>query len=333
MGECYLMGRGGGGVAYAVIHATFPLGSTVTCTSSDGSRVLTAKNGAGDSEWIFNVPKRDRWTIAAVNGSNKCTKVVIISGENQAKNVNLSFNPTPSFKFSGDYELVDDDNKAITDFANYTGNWKIRFLTSGLFAFTEHNGWDGVIDIFSVGGGSGSPFGTAFHGGGGAGGYTTTARGVSTEENDVIDVIVGAGGVAADKAWGEGGTGRSGRGGTSSFGNWAKAAGGKGGVDLTDGYDGLSGGTGGQQYGKSTKIPATDGADGDWVDKKKNPGKGQGTTTREFGESKGDPYSNGGCYGGEPRPNSGDAGRSSATLKKVGTNGADGIVIIRNHRS
>jgi hypothetical protein len=54
-------------------------------------------------------------------------------------------------------------------------------------------------------------------------------------------------------------------------------------------------------------------------------GTGQGTTTREFGESTGALYAQGGGSNTSNVANSGNGGRSNV-------NGSTGIVIIRNHR-
>ena len=86
----------------------------------------------------------------------------------------------PTFTYSGDYEVVDDDNNVITNIASYEGNWKIRFLSDGDLVFTNLNDVEDV-DIFVVGGGgngtNGSSYAgsTSIGGAGGGGGAAVTA--------------------------------------------------------------------------------------------------------------------------------------------------------------
>ena len=52
----------------------------------------------------------------------------------------------PKFSYTGDYEIVNDDDTAYTKGSE---NWKIKFYTSGTLVVEE----DVVIDVFLVGGG------------------------------------------------------------------------------------------------------------------------------------------------------------------------------------
>ena len=62
----------------------------------------------------------------------------------------------PKFEYTGTYEYIEDGG----------GNWRIKFLTSGVFTPLK----DMVIDAFMVGGGGGSPaVGYNDRGGGGDG--------------------------------------------------------------------------------------------------------------------------------------------------------------------
>ena len=69
------------------------------------------------------------------------------------------------------------------------------------------------------------------------------------------------------------------------------------------------------------------------------PGQGQGTTTREFGESTGDLYASGGYYNANNGTNGEGNGADNTGNGAGGTNnnnkstvGGSGIVVIRNHR-
>ena len=87
----------------------------------------------------------------------------------------------PVFTYSGTYELIDDGNK----------NWRIKFLTSGIFNASKLSS-KCYIDAFAVGGGgSGS---TDSYCGGGGGGYTDTYKNILISPNTDYQVTIGAGG-------------------------------------------------------------------------------------------------------------------------------------------
>ena len=72
---------------YAVIGVTYPSGSTCTCTN--GSKTLTAKDTSGKA--IFVIPSSGTWTVKAVNGSQSASKTVSITAEGQVKTVELVY--------------------------------------------------------------------------------------------------------------------------------------------------------------------------------------------------------------------------------------------------
>ena len=246
---------------------------------------------------------------------------------------------TPEFTYTGDYAIVDDNDNAISDFATWTGNWKIRFLTSGTLTFTNLNGAGNGIDVFLVGGGGGGGS-SGTYGGGGGGGYTKTIKAVAVHANTTYTIVVGAGG-EKESPGGE----------SSIFG--ASASGGKPGAGYgsNDGKGG-DGGSGGGAYGSNgARYGGTDGSDGEGPDNSR--GKGQGSTTREFGESSGRLYSGGGSSGqltsvgaskppidetaGAPKTSppanrGGGGGGTDHVNASTGTAGGSGIVIIRNKR-
>lgn len=239
----------------------------------------------------------------------------------------------PEFSYTGSYQLVDDNGGAVSD---STVNWKIRFLTSGTLTFAALNGAENGIDVFLVGGGGGSGGIYEWYPcGGGGGGYTTTQRGVAVSVNTNYPITIGAGGTGASTKNGTGGTG-----GTSTFGSIASAGGGYGGGAPSGGNGGSGGGTGqissnGSTDGITAGAPGVDGGDGGGS----HPGKGQGTTTREFGESYAELYAGGGSNGGGgtnpvSAANTGNGGTSplGGDSGKLGNPGYSGIVIIRNRR-
>ena len=178
------------------------------------------------------------------------------------------------------------------------------------------------IDVFCVGGGGSGGNSNAVSagfgvnarkylgGGGGGGGYTNTMKNVAVTPGQQLSVVVGNGG--------SGGTNSSGGhdGGKSSVGDICSAFGGLegGGYISTGKYGGSGGGADADyisydngseyNYGWKGNIGGKDGRNGedgvlvrtsDSDTPKTIGGKGQGTTTRYFGESTGTLYSAGGC--------------------------------------
>lgn len=88
MAKGFLYGNGGGsGKAYAVISATYPAGSTITCT--DGSKSLKPQGSEGQA--LFLVPYAGNWTVTATNGTDRISQTVKITTEGQSASVGLSY--------------------------------------------------------------------------------------------------------------------------------------------------------------------------------------------------------------------------------------------------
>ena len=243
----------------------------------------------------------------------------------------------PEFTYTGDYEIVNDADETITVSPD---NWKIRFLTSGTLTFTKLNVEENGIDVFCVGGGGASRWG------GGGGGYTTTQKRIPVSIGTPYDIVIGAGGGSEGANGGE----------TSAFGVSAK--GGYGGKTSGSEGDGGDGGCGGGGWGQPNGgSGGTDGSDGVLVSgtTMRSEGKGQGTTTREFGELNAKTYAGGGSGGYDDRVSSGvggsyvgGSGKGDSSSKNGQTNtggggggrsgnttfgcGGSGIVVIRNAR-
>ena len=215
----------------------------------------------------------------------------------------------------GTYQVLDDGG----------GDWRIKSLSSGTFTPLKNM----VVDVFLVGAGGGK--GSVRCGGGGAG-YTTTVRSITLAANTAYQITIGAAGKNGNKGNSTSVTDGTDGGTTSAFST--VAAGGKGsttgrGTAGTGGSGG--GGSGGGGYnsagsngGRGSAAGGTDGGDGTTATTAG--GAGQGTTTREFGETDGDLY----AFGGGDNlsitvPNSGNGG----TYK---VEPADGIVVIRQHK-
>ena len=199
----------------------------------------------------------------------------------------------PKFNYTGTYVYIDDGD----------GNWRIKFLTSGVFTFTK----DVIVDVFLVGAGGGGKSDSVS--GGGGGGYTKTEKSVAITKNTQYTIEIGVSGESINggntSAFGV--TAEGGKKGGSSFGNGGNGGSGGGGFGATGGIDGADGSTNSLYRG----------------------GKGQGTTTREFGESTGTLYASGGSGVSNGATaganNTGDGG----DIEKAG---GSGIVVIRNTR-
>ena len=180
-----------------------------------------------------------------------------------------------TFSYTGKFKVID-GSEENTYAANSAGttvyikntNWKVHFLSSGVFKKELLNT---NIDIFAVGGGGGSSGSNASycnggtnggcnHFGAGGGGFTTTKTNVSLTQSSYTVTIGAGGGLGSD-------------GNTSSFGSLCSAAGGKHGNfsycgECSNGYfihqshfaggTGGSGGSGGAGIGghNTQKVPS-----------------------------------------------------------------------------
>lgn len=303
-----------GGGAGGVLTVTVSPGELVTVSNSDKSQAKAA-NASGMA--VFKGLKAGPWTVAVTRNGKPTAKTVIVVTD---YSVSIPLSTIPEFTYTGDYEIVNDSDEPITI---SEGNWKIRFLTSGTLTFTNLNGAEGGIDVFLVGGGGNGETIRGARGGGG--GYTKTVKGVSIAIATPYTVTIGA----------SSGT-------SSAFGASANGA------------SGANGGSGGGGGGSSSGTPGNGGSNGGngTAGNVSGGGTGQGTTTREFGESTGKLYSGG---GGGSAAHAGAAGDSTAGAGAAfggaakngvantgggggaaysGTAGAggSGIVIIRNVR-
>lgn len=172
----------------------------------------------------------------------------------------------------------------------YTGTYNerlddgvVELLTSGVLTFKKET----VIDVFMVGGGaSGGNFAKA----GGSGGYTKTSFNIIPRKNQSYSIVIGAGGAEQTTLSATGNPG----GVTTAFGIQAEGG--------TSSAGGSGGGSGGQDTTSGQRFKGApggaDGSDGGLLDGySTGNGKGQGTTTREFGEPTGKLYSGGGGGG------------------------------------
>ncbi|MBQ7092360.1 MAG: hypothetical protein IJN83_06880 [Clostridia bacterium] len=216
---------------------------------------------------------------------------------------------------------------------DYDGFFEVRYgnvlalLSSGTFTPID----DCTVDLFLVGGGGG---GGAYYsgsssyltyGGGGGGGYTLTELHEVLKSGESYPVVIGAGG-AINAA-----------GGATSFGAYSIAGGQPGNSGSSANTGGGAGGSGGgdgawSQYTTSSNgyaggVDGNDGSGPATPNSYHYGGKGQGSTTRAFGESDGELFASGGSgvrdTSDTPAADyTGDGGQGNAK-------GGAGIVLIR----
>ena len=237
------------------------------------------------------------------------------------------------FTYTGTYTWIDDGGI----------NFRLKFLTSGVFTPKKNV----KIDVFLVGGGAGGgAAGTGGRGGGG-GGRTLTHASIELQANTAYTVTVGAGGASNAN----GGT-------TSAFG-YSISGGNTAGNSCVGGAGGCGGGAGARDdYEQNGKAGGSNGSNGVSATYDAG-GAGQGMTTREFGEVSGDLYGGGGgggayykngrtggaggAGGGGAGGNSGNSGSNgtantggggggSGYTTGIGGTGGSGIVVMRNLR-
>lgn len=223
----------------------------------------------------------------------------------------------PSYTYTGSCTPITDEN-----------GWRLKFFTSGTLTLQRKVS----VDVFCVGGGGAGRHGTSSVGGGGGGGYVTTSTNIALAAG-TYEIVVGEGAAVGET---QGGT-------TSAFG--VSVAGGySAGSDLKGGNGGSGGGGGGST--NSTQTGGSDGSDGGDFNTGttfRAGGKGQGNTTREFGEADGTLYAGGGggsnvngnSAGGDGGGGTGGGENSSGTVwaatdGEAGTGGGGGGYYMRN---
>ena len=283
-------------------------GSISSVTSID------LKNG---SETTIPVPTKTgdaffEWEIISGTGASVIGDVFYMGGTD----VNMrAIWLSEKFTYSGSYAIEGEENH----------NFKIRFLTDGTFI----PNFSTTVNLFMVGGGGGGGYSTtagyAIRGGGG-GGYTKTESTVPIESGVSYPIDIGSGG-AVNTAGAA----------TTAFNYTVSGGGGGRAIYYTSsGTIGGAGGSGGGAWGAG----GTNGGNGA---NKTNysaggpfyGGKGQGSPTREFGDTLGTIYAYGGAGGNDyavaVNPPS-FTGNNTGTGGNVSEAGSSGIAIIRNPR-
>lgn len=225
--------------------------------------------------------------------------------------------------YSGNCQVIDDGN----------GDWRIKFTSSGTLTTPINM----TVDIFAVGGGGGGKSG------GGGGGYTATYPSVSLVAS-TYDISVGSGGAASKDGsisyfgsattyfanGGKGSTGAGGGAGGSGGGAHGCQYCSSPGYDCTDSCCGIGkrADSSGARFGANASSPSSGSC---FYDLSGSGGKGQGTTTCEFGQG-----TTTGCDAGVTEYSKGGIGTTALNNSGNGGNvnaaGSSGVVIIRNKR-
>jgi uncharacterized repeat protein (TIGR02543 family) len=177
------------GMANATITANWVLNSHTLTVNADGgtwSGTTPQTLMAGDTVVISNPIKAGYvftgWTVSGT-GSSMYGDSFTMGTTDATLTANwLAF--ASMFTYSGTKTIVDDGS----------GNWRIKFLTSGTFTPLVNM----TIDLFLVGGGGGGSTSAGYYGGGGGGGgYTATYSAISLTANTGYYITVGNGGGAS----------------------------------------------------------------------------------------------------------------------------------------
>lgn len=253
----------------------------------------------------------------------------------------------------------------------YTGTYNerlddgvVELLTSGVITFKKET----PIDVFLVGGGaSGRAASNGGNGGaGGSSGFTKTLTNIIPMAKQGYQIIIGSGGAESASYTDPSNPGGS----TSAFGSSVEGGSRNSGSYYIGSPGGSGGGAGGTTNTTATKNAANGGSDGssggNTYNNYSTGGSGQGTTTREFGETTGKLYAgvggggstydrngqgtagvggeggggNGGSIAGEAtsgQENTGSGGgggtaHNSPQGRTKGAAGGSGIVCIRLHK-
>ena len=326
---------------------------TVTFNANGGTVSTSTKSVTYASTYgTLPTPTRSGHTFngwyTASSGGTKITSTSTVSiTANQTLYAQwTAANSLPSFKYTGKYELVEDDDTLIasgsnntvtipSSYASYNDNWKVRFLSSGTLTIYSF-GNATKSDFFLVGGGENGTKGYSTScssgtcycgGGGGAGGTCNTKKSLSLSLNTGYSITIGGTATASSVVIGSNTYSAAGGGGASGAGSWCNASGG-----------GSKGSDGCYEFGESNyRRYAGGGGSGGNVYSYHGGTWGGGSGGATGGGTGGTVswYSGYGSKGGNATANTGGGGGGGGMEKSsklsAGT-GASGIVIWRNSR-
>ncbi|HOP65526.1 MAG TPA: InlB B-repeat-containing protein, partial [Bacilli bacterium] len=301
-GTTFTMGTGNATLTANWVVNTFTLTVNANGGTWSGTTPQTLSPGATTT---INNPSRSGYVFTGwgISGSGSISGTTYTMGMGDATITANWLAFANMYTYTGSSTVINDGS----------GNWRIKFLTSGTFTPAVNM----TIDVFLVGGGGGGGTGGSYNSdGGGGGGYTKTYTNKSLTAGTNYSIVIGAGGSTQTNGHSSSGFGYSASGGYGT----SSGTGGAG------GSGGGSGATSSNTWGKNGGSNGANGTSGSY-----SGGAGQGTNTYEFGNSSLPAYSGGGgggaynnpahtFYGGAGGVIGGGAGGSSRGTR-TGANG------------
>ena len=290
--------------------------------NGNGSYTFVGESPAATVEWTFQFPETTPCYVRQYTFNQKGQYQTMLQG------AVASTEDKPQFMlpvFTGNHAIFGDETAG-----------RIELYESGTLTLSP-----GTYDFFLVGGG-----GRGDHGGGAGSGYTHTEKAKKVDKTQVFSVLVGASDSKSEIS-------------NKTAGNiLATAEKGSPGTLSSGTGNGGNGGSGGGSYGTGGNG-GSNGSNGGKGSAKGNPGQGQGTTTRSFGEENGVLFAGGGgaaavgnsnppvggeggggrggTYDGKTpntpgTPNTGGGGGSRSGTSYIAPGGS-GIIIVRWNRA
>lgn len=225
-------GWGGSGGTSQKTAPTQELGS-VPINSKSAPQTITVVNNSGAPSTFQPITPPSGVTIS----SDSCSGTTIDKGASCTFNVAVS--PTSIGEFSSSVEVSTQRGKLVVPL-HATGilppEGAVLFTTVGTHSWTVPHGISSVSVVCIGGGGGGGTYNVGNYQGGGGGGALAFKNNIPITGGQVIEVVVGAGGVASPSA-------SPTAGGTSRFGSYVIAGGGSAGTHSNWGTQ-VPGGTG-----------------------------------------------------------------------------------------
>ena len=159
MAECLLLKSGGQTKKLPVLNPSYPANVTNWQGEQATFKVEIFTPGVpaeytyqwyrDGAKWTGATKATVSWSSAAVGSHSIYCVVTNKAGEVTSRVATLTVkNPNMTYTYSGTSEKIDDGS----------GNWRIKFKSSGTLKFTNLGKWDGKLDVFCVGGGCAGAF-------------------------------------------------------------------------------------------------------------------------------------------------------------------------------
>ena len=144
MGDCMIMNRIGIVKKLPVLNASYPANVTNWQGEQATFRVEIATPGVpaeytyqwyrDGAEWTGETNATVSWSSASIGSHSIYCVVTNKAGEVTSRVATLTVkNPNMTYTYTGDHEKIDDGS----------GNWRIKFKSSGTLKFTNLGKWDG----------------------------------------------------------------------------------------------------------------------------------------------------------------------------------------------